>query len=82
MSGGRPVIAPSEGCIPEEVGDTGFLYDPASEDGLATAIEEALCDSSNLEELGASARRRAEQASPSLIAEQIVEAYESVLCEF
>lgn len=79
MSFGRAVLAPSEGCIPEEVGVTGFLYDNSHNEGLLEGLQSVITARDTLAGLGESARRRAEEASPGKIAEQIVAGYYSVL---
>ena len=79
MSAGRCVIAPSSGCIPEEVGDTGFLYDPESEKGLEDTLKYVLNHRHQLSPLGKAARQRAEMATPTQLASEIIDAYESVL---
>ena len=79
MSFGRPVLAPSDGCIPEEVGDTGFLYDNSEPDGLRRGLKQAFDQRSRLLALGERALARAREASPELVARQIVSAYESIL---
>lgn len=78
MSYGRVVIAPSEGCIPEEVGDTGYLFD-GSQQGLRQAIASALQEQSKLQERGLEALERAQESSPQTIAQQILEQYQRVL---
>ena len=74
MSYGRSVIAPAEGCIPEEVGDTGYLYD-GSQQGLQQAIELAMQQKGQLQQRGEAARERAAEASPQEIARQIIDQY-------
>ena len=74
MSFGRPALAPAEGCIPEEVGDTGYLYD-GSQQGLQQAIELAMKQKSTLHQRGEAARERAAEASPEKIAQQIIDQY-------
>jgi beta-1,4-mannosyltransferase len=81
MSFGRPVLAPAEGCIPEEVGDTGFLYDNSQTDGLQEVLQRAFAAKSLLPEMGRQALARAQEASPERIAEQIVAAYDSLLAQ-
>jgi len=81
MSFGRPVLAPAEGCIPEEVGDTGFLYDNSRTDGLQEVLQRAFAARSLLPEMGRHALARAQEASPEFIAEQIVAAYNSLLAQ-
>lgn len=74
MSFGRPVVAPAEGCIPEEVGDTGYLYD-GSQQGLQQALRLAIQQKPLLRDLGRAARQRAAEADPEKIARQILEQY-------
>ena len=79
MNAGRCFIAPSEGCIPEEVGDARFLYDLESEKGLEDSLKYVLNHRHQLPPLGKAARQGAEMASPAEIASEIIQAYESVL---
>jgi beta-1,4-mannosyltransferase len=79
MSFGRPVLAPSDGCIPEEVGDTGFLYDSGDPQGLRNGLLQVFAERDRLAELGQRALLRAMEATPERIAELIVAAYDSVL---
>lgn len=74
MSFGRSAIAPAEGCIPEEVGDTGFLYD-GTQQGLQHAIRLAMQQQGQLSQRGEAARERAAEASPEKIAQQMIDQY-------
>ena len=60
MAAGLPVVAPAVARIPHLVADgrEGLLYDPASPDGLAAALEQ-LADAPLRQALGAAARARA-----------------------
>ena len=60
MAAGLPVVAPAVARIPQLVADgrEGLLYDPASPDGLAAALEQ-LADAPRRQALGAAARERA-----------------------
>ena len=78
MSFGRAVIAPADGCIPEEVGDSGYLYDSSSEDGLATALRRAFGEPDSLCSKGEKAKRLADASSPQQIAKQILNGYETL----
>jgi beta-1,4-mannosyltransferase len=43
MSFGKPIIAPSIGCMPDVLDDKGsFLYDPLQKDSLIKAMKQAL----------------------------------------
>jgi glycosyltransferase involved in cell wall biosynthesis len=74
LSFGRPVIAPSIGCIPETIPrDAGVLYDPADPEGLPRALLEAVStDWSAIED---SALARARELSWSSIARQTAALY-------
>lgn len=53
MSFGKAIIAPSMGCMPELLGDSGgFLYNPYEQNGLLKAMRLALNSESKLVELG------------------------------
>jgi glycosyltransferase involved in cell wall biosynthesis len=57
MSFGKPVIAPSMGCIPETVADHQLLYDPSSEHGLAESLRKA--QNVDLDAIGEKNKKRA-----------------------
>lgn len=78
MSFGIPVVAPAEGCIPEETGDTGFLYDGSAQ-GLQHALRLAIQHKARLRELGHAARHRAAEASPERVALKIIDQYSLLL---
>ena len=53
MSFGRACIAPTIGCMPETVDQSGaFLYDPNARYGLRTAIQKAIQNKSELQKMG------------------------------
>ena len=79
MSAGLPVIAPAEGCIPEEVGSAGFLYSNTDSLGLQDKLSEAVASGNDLAGLGLAARVRSAEASPVAIGGQITSAYKSIL---
>lgn len=79
MSFGRPVLAPSDGCIPEEVGECGILYDSSDSEGLREGLRRALGMRSELAALGQRARQRVGESDPDRIAQQTVEAYLAVI---
>lgn len=60
LSFGRAVVAPSLGCLPETVPpEAGIRYDPASPDGLAGALRQALA--ADLAAMGEAALARARE---------------------
>ena len=74
MGFGRPVIAPSIGCLPELVDDgTGLIYDPARPDALAGAMHDIR--KRDLQSMGRAAYRRVEALSWDSIAPLTLEAY-------
>lgn len=76
MSFGKAVVAPDAGCVGRVVGDrAGFLYDPADEDGLETALREAF--DADLRAAGRRAYRRAEGFDWASIADRTREVYEA-----
>ena len=79
MSFGRTVIAPSEGSIPEEIGELGFLYDPNQSNGLRLAIQKCLESRDRLGQLGQQARSLSDQASPTRVASHIIDEYLKLL---
>ncbi len=79
MSFGKTVIAPNEGSIPEEIGEFGFLYDPSDPNGLRLAIEQSLECRDKLNAMGQQAKARSDEASPSRVASQIIDAYRETL---
>ena len=81
MSFGRSVIAPAAGCIPEEVGDSGYLYDSSSDFGLQDALRQALAEASRLGLKGDLAKALAQSSSPQTIARQILAGYEECLTD-
>ena len=53
MSFGKPIIAPSIGCIPEVLNSSGsFLYEPSEQDGLSDAMRRAIASKKKLQEMG------------------------------
>ncbi|WP_164471736.1 glycosyltransferase [Halosimplex salinum] len=75
---GRPVVAPTMGCVPAVVrGHDGLLYDPDGPDGLEDALRDGL-ESDDLNAVGAANRRRAESLSWTAVAEQTAELYDVV----
>jgi glycosyltransferase involved in cell wall biosynthesis len=80
MAAGRAVVATTAGGNAEvvEPGKTGWLVPPGRPFALADAISRAL--DSNLEEMGAEARRRAtERLSASTMARSFADLYEEIL---
>ena len=53
MSFGKPIIAPSIGCIPEVLDSNGgFLYDPEQTNGLLNAMKQAIDSKNCLQQMG------------------------------
>jgi beta-1,4-mannosyltransferase len=74
MSYGRPVIAPSLGCLPETLpSDGNLLYDPDDEGGLRWALWRAL--TADLDALGARNLERAKELDWGRIAESTARLY-------
>ena len=44
MASGLPVVSSDRASLPEIVGDTGLLFDPLSDSGIADALEKGLFD--------------------------------------
>lgn len=77
MSSGLPVIAPALGCLPEQVGEGGLLYDPAEPDGLYQALLAAT--TAGLEAMGRRAYAIAMSQTWAQTATGVREAYELAL---
>ena len=76
MSYGRPVIAPSVGCIPETVGDAGWLYCEDQCVGLNKIIQfVADQNDDEVHRRGREGYRLAQNASPRNVAERLISAY-------
>jgi glycosyltransferase involved in cell wall biosynthesis len=71
-----PMLAPAVGCLPEQVGTGGIVYDPASPRALADALVRALA--ADLAPLAAASRARAEaeDASWQRVAKMLLAVYE------
>ena len=78
MSHGIPVIAPSEGCITEDVGDAGYLYENDA-GGLEGALRNALESRHQWQSLGVKALERTRESSPHAIATQTIREYTRLL---
>ena len=76
MSFGRPVIAPSIGCLTEIVIDSaGILYGPEETNGLYSALEKAM--SQDLKAMGENARSWATQFTWDGMAKKTLDVYHS-----
>lgn len=66
MASGRPVVASRVGGIPELVsdGETGHLFDPGDDEGLAKWLVEMLGDKAKAERMGQAGKRRMEILCP------------------
>lgn len=73
MSSGLPVIAPALGCLPEQVGEGGLLYEPADPDGLYSALLAAT--TADLEAMGRRAYTLAMSQSWAQTAAGVLDAY-------
>lgn len=73
MSSGLPVIAPALGCLPEQVGEGGLLYDPAEPEGLYRALLAAT--TADLEAMGRRAYTLARSQSWAQTAAGVLDAY-------
>ncbi len=74
LSLGKPVIAPSKGCLPELVPTgAGWLYNPEDPAGLSRAIQEAL--GSDLTAAGHCARAAVESLTKRAYARETMRAY-------
>jgi len=74
MSYGRPVIAPSLGCLPETLpADGNLLYDPDDDGGLRWALWRAL--TTDLDQLGERNLERARELDWGRIAESTAKLY-------
>jgi glycosyltransferase involved in cell wall biosynthesis len=58
LTAGTPVVAYSQGGVPEVVGDCGRLVEPGDREALAAAVEELLQDPDLCERLGRCGRER------------------------
>jgi glycosyltransferase involved in cell wall biosynthesis len=80
MASGRPVVATAVGGVPEliEHGREGLLVEPTDE-AVASALTELLCDPESASRMGTHARTRAEAFDWSLTVARTEAAYRSVL---
>ncbi|HMQ54403.1 MAG TPA: glycosyltransferase [Anaerolineae bacterium] len=74
---GRPLLMPKLGCMADYPEAAAITYSPNEPDGLRLALEKAVLLS--LEPMGLAARRFIQQFSPSLVADQTIAVYQSVL---
>lgn len=80
MSFGKACIAPSIGCIPDVLDDSGaFLYNPAEPNGLQNALTKAIRSNSRLGEMGAFNFSRASEWGWDRIAKETAQVYSEVL---
>ncbi|MFV2065218.1 MAG: glycosyltransferase family 4 protein, partial [Chloroflexota bacterium] len=74
LSHGRPVIAPSMGCLPQTLpADASILYEPDATDGLSVALK--IAAAANLEQMGERARAYADTLDWGPIAARTAELY-------
>lgn len=74
---GRALIVPRVGCLAEFPPQAAILYDPSSESGLRSALEQAM--HAPLEAMGEAARAFVAEAPWSLVAGRTLEVYRSAV---
>ena len=79
MASGTPVIASARASLPEVVGDTGVLIDPASVDDLRGALQRLHGDEPYWQALAAAGLRRSKDFSWARCARQTLDVYRNVL---
>jgi glycosyltransferase involved in cell wall biosynthesis len=81
MAMGTPVVAARSGALPEivEDGATGLLVPPGDVDALRDALERLLSDQALRRQMGAAARRRAEQFSESTVVPRLERVYRDLI---
>ena len=80
LSFGRACIAPRLGCISEILDERGgFTYDPADENGLLTALREAVRRRDELPRMGDHNRRQAEEWNWERVATMTAQIYRDCL---
>jgi len=78
MAAGLPVIASRFAGATRDLvedGRTGWVMDPSSADGIASALETAFASRREWPDFGARARTRALECSPRLATERILDAF-------
>jgi glycosyltransferase involved in cell wall biosynthesis len=81
MAAGLPVVAARAGGPTEIITDgrDGLLFAPGDAHALAKALARLAGDSALREQLGTAGRRRAEAFTPSIVADQVIDAYRLAL---
>lgn len=79
MACGVPVIASNVSSLPEVVGDTGLLIDPADEEGLAAYMRQLQGDTDLCKRLGAAALERSQRFSWARCAQETVGVYKAAV---
>lgn len=82
MACGTPVIVSNTSSLPEVVGNTGRLVDPADPDDIAEKIIQVLQCPSLAEEMRSSALERSQQFSMNRMMNGIMAVYEDALSDF
>ena len=82
MACGTPVIVSNTSSLPEVVGNTGRLVDPADPDDIAEKIIQVLQCPSLAEEMRSSALERSRQFSLNRMMKGIMAVYEEALSDF
>jgi glycosyltransferase involved in cell wall biosynthesis len=81
MASGVPVVTSNVSSLPEVVGDAALQVDPFDVEGLAAALERALCDESWRAEAISRGLARAQRFSWSGAAERLLSVYERALAQ-
>jgi glycosyltransferase involved in cell wall biosynthesis len=79
MASGTPVVASTEGAIPEIAGEAAVLVDPRNADALAEAMEMVLTDAQLREELVERGFERVKEFSWQKAAREVLDIYRKVL---
>jgi glycosyltransferase involved in cell wall biosynthesis len=79
MNCGTPIVVSNLSSLPEVAGDAALQVDPLDEEGLARALERAICDSTLREALIQKGYERAKEFSWEKTARAILEVYQRVV---
>jgi glycosyltransferase involved in cell wall biosynthesis len=78
MSCGTPIVVSNVSSLPEVAGDAALQVDPFDEEGLARALERAMCDGDLRQVLIEKGYRRAQEFSCEKTARGVLEVYHAV----
>jgi glycosyltransferase involved in cell wall biosynthesis len=78
MACGTPVVASRASCLPEVAEGAALLVEPDNVEGLAVALEQALCDPELRAQLIQDGRERAAQYTWQRAAERLLDVYRSL----